>query len=622
MVISIIGYMLLLCGAFASITTIFAKNKIQKYSFFISSIAPFLSIILLIFAFLVSDFTLKNVFLNSSLELPVIYKIAAVWASHEGSIMLWCGLLGLVNYIYISNAQFSDQAKNFGRAFSALIHLLFISFVITTSNPFEVFSFVPAVGMGLNPMLQDMALSIHPPILYLGNVCFAPVFIGTLIILYRPNEVDNILYRSQKILNIAMILLTIGIGLGSWWAYRELGWGGYWFFDPVENISIMPWLIGVALHHFYIIYNRNRLYLKWIIALSIIGFLSIIYGTFIVRSGIITSVHSFAFSPQRGLFIFLICLILTLISVIYFLIRKKYLVEIITQAQTNDKLILIGNIFWLIALGSLVISLIYPIYCFMIWGIDVVIDPDYFHKIFIPIFIPIILLASITPRLDRKWWFKNGILLFLSGLIFIAFRYQITFNLISSCICFSSIFLILQMLDYIMHASNYFKNSISTIKTSVFFSHLGFGMLALAVVLNCNLAQEIEFIGKIGDIKQEHDLSIKLDNIKFSQSNNYYRQIAIFKIEDKNNIIFLKPENRLYKVENSLSQEADIFSFIFYDLYAVISRIEKSLDQHVSNDIVHARIYYQPFISFIWFSIALIALGFMLSRIRDDIKTQ
>lgn len=603
--ISIIGHILLILGVVASGVTIFAKNNTQKFFFFISTHSPFASIVLLIFAFLISDFSLKNVFLNSSVELPIIFRIAAAWASHEGSILLWCGLLGIVNYIYIYISKYSDDAKNFARAFFAFIHLLFLSFVIFTSNPFEIFSFTPTVGMGLNPMLQDIALSIHPPILYLGNVCFAPILVSALILLHKPNEGNEILKISHKFLTMALILLTIGIGLGSWWAYRELGWGGYWFFDPVENISIMPWIIGIALHHFFIVHSRNGLYLKWIISLSILGFLTIIYGTFIVRSGIITSVHSFAFSPQRGLFIFIICFILTVISLICFFIRKKYLATINSEDNIDNNLILLGNIFWLIALGSLIIALLYPIYCFMIFNIDVVIDPNYFYKIFIPIFVPIILLASITPRLNKKWWVRNGCVVFISILVLIIIKSKISFNIIESCIFFSALFLILQMFDYLIIETKYFSQNITIGKSSLFLGHFGFGLLALFVTLNFNLSREIEFIGKVGDEKKEHDLSIKLDEIKFSQNSNYYRQIAVFKIEDHNNIIFLKPENRLYKVENSLSQEVDIFSFIFYDLYAVISRVDK--------DIVHARIYYQPFISLIWLSIAVIAIGFMLS---------
>ncbi len=609
--ISLFGHLLLFMMLTTSVASIVIKRRIKVYSFFLSCLLPSLSFILLIVGFIKSDFGLRNVFLNSSTQLPLIYRIAASFASHEGSILLWDSFLGLVSLAYIYYARITKEAKEFGIVIFAFIQVLFVSFIIFTSNPFDAFSFVPSEGLGLNPMLQDMALSIHPPILYLGNVCYAAIFTSGLILLYRPEETRNILVVTKRFSACALMLLTIGVGLGSWWAYRELGWGGYWFFDPVENISVLPWLCGIALHHFLIIFEQRGKFLKWIIILSILSFLLILYGTFIVRSGIISSVHSFAFSPERGLFIFLICITLTILSVAWFFLKQKN-VNILRMPEKNKELlVLLGNIFWLIALGVLVVALIYPIYCALVLEIDVVIDPGYFYTVFIPIFIPIIFLAAITPHIDKKLMSKRVVVFILSALSIIVICLKIELCLISAAICFVSIFLMLHMIEYIFVESGYFSNHISAKKYALFLGHFGFGSLALAVTLNCALSREVEFIGKIGDEHKGQDLSIKLEDIKFSQGTNYFRQIAVFRIEDKNNnIVILKPENRLYNIENTLSQEVDIFSFIFHDLYAVLSQIDKNK--------IHAKIYYQPMISFIWLSILIIASGFCISMLALD----
>ena len=607
--ISLFGHLLFFTMLITSSASIVIKGRIKLYSFFLSCLLPFLSFILLIIGFVKSDFGLRNVFLNSSTELPLIYRIAASFASHEGSILLWDSLLGLVSLAYIYCAKITKEAKEFGIVIFAFIQVLFVSFIIFTSNPFDAFSFVPSEGLGLNPMLQDVALSIHPPILYLGNICYAAIFTSALILLYRPEETKNILLLTKRFSACALMLLTIGVGLGSWWAYRELGWGGYWFFDPVENISVLPWLSGIALHHFLIIFEQRGKFLKWIIILSILSFLLILYGTFIVRSGIISSVHSFAFSPERGLFIFLICIALTVLSFAWFFLNQKNVNSLRLPAKNKELLVLLGNIFWLIALGVLVVALIYPIYCALVLEIDVVIDPRYFYTVFIPIFIPIIFLAAITPHIDKKLMIKRIVVFILSvlGIIFICLKIEL--GVVSAAICFVSIFLMLHMIEYIFVESGYFSNHISAKKYALFLGHFGFGSLALAVTLNCVLSREVEFTGKIGDERSGQDLSIKLEDIKFSEGVNYYRQIAVFRIEDKNNnVVILKPENRLYKIEKALSQEVDIFSFIFHDLYAVLSQIDKNT--------IHAKIYYQPMISFIWLSILIIALGFSISTIK------
>ena len=560
----------------------------------------------------------KNVFLNSSSTLPLIYKISASWASHEGSLLLWLALFGIVNVIYCSFA-FTDKGANFRESSLyqttfCLITLLFLITIIYTSNPFETFSFVPGNGLGLNPMLQDMAILIHPPILYLGNVLFSPIFISTIATFHVATKFQSATFiLNQKILSIALSALTFGIGLGSWWAYRELGWGGYWFFDPVENISLLPWLTGIILHHQFLVYQKDYSdsSARNIILFSLLSFLLILYGMFIVRSGIIASVHSFAFSPQRGLFIFAICLIVTLVAGYRFfgLAHSKAR----TIPNQNALLINISSIFWGIALFLIVISLIYPIYCYLYHDEEVSIDINYFYQLLLPVFIPLLFFASFIAKtkfiFNLKELITNNwdilLLLVLSCISTIWIKQEVNFSLISSLLLLGSIFLCLSMIYFLIITTKYFSQALTNKKLALFLTHFGFGLLAFAVNFNVHFSAKIDFSGAVGDQVRLLDKIATLENIKFSQNDNYYRQIAVFKIEHGNDHVILQPENRLYKTENSLSQEADIYSYLFQDIYAVISRVK--------GEIVEAQIYFQPFIMFIWLSIIMISLGFLIS---------
>lgn len=637
--LSLAGNFLLILALICSAGAIILQKNSKIITFYVSCIAPILSLILLIFAFITSDFSVKNVFFNSSSELPIIYKIAASWASHEGSMLLWITLLAGIAIAYLKHLDSLNKEKEFAITIFAFLQALLLSFLIFTSNPFENFSFAPKQGLGLNPMLQDVALSIHPPILYIGNVSYAALFASGFLLLGFPKNIKEILNIAQNFSSFALLFLTLGIGLGAWWAYRELGWGGYWFFDPVENISLIPWLGGIALHHFLIVSTKGEKYLKWVIALSLANFLLVLYGTFIVRSGIISSVHSFAFSPERGLYIFAICLALTFLSVGYFLWKKKLLPKQNSKPTRFERFILWGNILWITALLAIIITLIYPIYCSLIHDMEIAIDPAYFTSVFIPIFIPILILAGMGPGsvfrknshpeldsgskqkksppvitrqsliaavihqlpglLRRLIAPRNDIALLLAILITAVLTFWVNFKIISFSISFAAIYLMLKTIFFIKNQPASCKNY------ALFCGHFGFALLALSITFNVLLAKEITFKGKIGEVINSDNLQITLTGMKFAQKENYYRQIVSFEIKNSNSeVTTLKPENRLYKIENTLSQEVDIYSFLFYDFYAVLNKIDK--------DIVHASIYWQPFISFIWLSVFIIAAGFLL----------
>ena len=610
--ISLTGNYLLVFSIVTSILAIFTKRATKAYIFWISSLAIISAFILLILAFITSDFSVKNVFLNSSTIKPLIYKIAGSWASHEGSILLYISMLSFISSLYIKVVNYQGSTQNYQIIILAFIQTLFLFFVYFTSNPFDDFKFVPEQGLGLNPLLQDKALSIHPPLLYMGYVSYITLYANAILLLLRPQERKTLIKDSLRLSGFALMMLTSGIGLGAWWAYRELGWGGYWFFDPVENISLMPWIAGISLHHFLLVTNKSGNFFYWSVITSFVSFLLTLYGLFFVRSGIITSVHSFAFSRERGFYLFLICSILTFVALAAFTVRKKEnhphskadSPSIITP---RDKIIMGGNVLWVIALLSLFIAVIYPIYQSLFYENNVAIDPEYFHKIFIPIFIPLLLIAGLVPYLNNstnlfRKLFHLLIPLFITLVIY---RYIPNPGIISTAIIFASTLLMTQMTNLFLIESKYFQKSLTPRKLSLIVGHFSLGLLAFSISINVLFSKEIEFIGNTGGSFSNEFFLVKLDNIKFSNTEVYYRQIAEFSVQDNNgNVTVLKPENRLYKIENSLSQESDIYSYLTHDMLASLSKI--------NGNTIHAIIYYKPMIWFIWLSIFLIAGSFAI----------
>ena len=610
--ISLTGNCLLVFSIATSILAIFTKRSIKAYIFWVSSLAIITAFLLLILAFITSDFSVKNVFLNSSTIKPLIYKIAGSWASHEGSMLLYVSMLSFISSLYTKVVNYQGNTRNVQITILAFIQILFLFFIYYTSNPFDNFKFAPEQGLGLNPVLQDKALSIHPPLLYMGYVSYVTLYVNAILLLLIPKERTTLIKNSLRLSGFALIMLTAGIGLGAWWAYRELGWGGYWFFDPVENISLMPWIAGISLHHFLLVTNKSRKFFYWSVITSFVAFLLTLYGLFFVRSGIITSVHSFAFSRERGFYLFVICSILTFLAFAAFIGRKK---ENYTGSKDNvasvltirDKAIMGGNILWITALLSLFIAVIYPIYQSFFYENNVAIDPEYFHQIFIPIFIPLMLIAAIIPYLNNHQSFSRKLIHLLIPFLItlVIFHYIPKPGIISTAIIFASTLLMIQMTNLFLIESNYFQKSLTPRKLSLIMGHFSLGLLAFSISINVLFSKEIEFIGKTGESVSDEFFLVKLDNIRFSNTEVYYRQIAEFSVQDNNgNVVILKPENRLYKIENTLSQESDIYSYLTHDMLASLSK--------VNGNTIHAIIYYKPMIWFIWLSIFLIASSFVI----------
>ncbi|KAF8818234.1 cytochrome c-type biogenesis CcmF C-terminal domain-containing protein [Rickettsia endosymbiont of Cardiosporidium cionae] len=610
MSISSIGnYSLLLSIIILLITIIVPLNlNSKKHLFYSYNIINIICFIILLLGFIIDDFSIKIILFNSNTNKSMIYKIASSWSSYEGSMILWMFLFSIMSITAVYYNQISNISKSLQINILSIIQFLFLVFIYYMSNPFETLNIsnLPTNGIGLNPALHDHTLIIHPPLLYLGYVGYViPFSMGCIILITKDNYHTTISYI-KKFANISIASLSLGITTGAWWAYRELGWGGFWFFDPVENISLIIWIAGIMLHHFLLISLTNVKYLRWTIILSIVIFTLILYGIFIVRSGIIDSIHSFTSSIERSQYILFIAIVTNLISIMIFLVRHKHVKLTNTKYQScnKNKYIFWSNILWLISLTTLLLSIIYPIYYRLVYGEEIVIDSRYFIKIFIPLNIPMIILAGLVPCLNYSSILVQIFLILSSLIITSVINIYLDTKIMNLIMIFSAIYLIFSQIYYIKYNSNNFCNTLNTQKISSTVGHIGFAILVLNITLNSILSKEISFTGKLGDELNKDNISIKLQNIRLSDQKDYIMQISEFLIRYDNTTILLTPETRLYKAQKHISQKSDIYSFLFYDIYSIVSKIE--------NNIVHAQISYRAHISFIWLSSILISISFIL----------
>ena len=409
----ILGLLLsvLLCGV--SIKDFKDNSKIINQNIitlsFLQLIFVIVSFLSLILSFINSDFSNGTVFNNSHTTKPLFYKISGTWGNHEGSLLLW--LLVLTLFIFIFLIKSRGQPKKYRiltLLFQQVIILGFFSFVLVTSNPFNYLFPIPDEGLGLNPILQDPALAIHPPILYLGYVGTSIIFSSSLAAVTQNYVSKKWGQHIKKWVLVSWVFLTIGIMLGSIWAYYELGWGGFWFWDPVENVSLMPWLTLTALLHCIVVLEKRDALKSWVVILSIATFTLSMCGTFLVRSGILNSVHTFANDPARGVFILIFLFVLIILSLgIFFLFHKEN-----NKSRDNffwlsrETSILINNWFMMYFLSVVLIGTVYPIFLDVISDEKISVGPPFYQKLIAPFLILFLLFMSLGPRLK---WIKSKI---------------------------------------------------------------------------------------------------------------------------------------------------------------------------------------------------------------------
>jgi cytochrome c-type biogenesis protein CcmF len=479
-----------------------------------------------------------------------------------------------------------------------------------TSNPFNYLFPIPNEGLGLNPILQDPALAIHPPILYLGYVGTSIIFSSSLAAVTQNYISKEWGQHIKKWVLLSWIFLTIGIMLGSIWAYYELGWGGFWFWDPVENVSLMPWLTLTALLHCILVLERRATLTSWVVILSITTFTLSMCGTFLVRSGILNSVHTFANDPARGIFILIFLFILIALSLgIFFFFHKE------NNKDSNnffwlsrETSILINNWFMMYFLSVVLIGTVYPIFLDVISSEKISVGPPFYQKLIAPFLIPFLLFMSVGPRLK---WIKSKIenkkSLIITFIISVMLTFFIVKNLTTDLL-FYTILISAAFFLFFTTLKELFIKKFNNISQTV--AHFGFSLLILSILFNNILSSEIITNIKIGE-KYSYDKSeIFFKKIEERKESNFNSIIAYFEIKDeKGKIIELNPEIRIYDQPVIITSEADIKTTLLEDKFLVMNLVK-------GNEYFNIRYQVKPFMIWIWISILLLSLGGSMSLFK------
>jgi len=583
----------------------FISKKIYNFSLFQTTFS-ILSFFVLLTGFIVSDFSLINVFENSHSSKPLFYKIVGAWGNHEGSLLLWINILVIFSYLFlIYNKSSIKNFRLYTLIFQNLLILGFVIFLLINSNPFSKIYPIPLEGLGLNPILQDPALAIHPPLLYIGFVG-SSIYFSSAIASMMSNYKGKLFAISIKPwILISWTFQTLGIIAGSIWAYYELGWGGFWFWDPVENASLLPWFAITALMHSVIVLEKRNLIYSWVIILCLLSFTLSVTGTFLVRSGILNSVHSFASDPSRGLYIliFLSFMIFTAL-IVFFKNHKKETYNF--SIHSKEAYILFNNWFMVFFLFSVLIGTLYPIFLEVLTQKRISVGPPFYNTLIFPIIIPFLIFMTLGPKISwvkhyyKKIWFNFSVLLSAAILNFLIFYFFGNYSILSNLIIISSIFLIIHSLNDLIES---IKKRIK-IDMSRIVSHIGFGFLVFFIGINHNYSIEKDFNLKVGEEKKLEKYQINFNDLKIENEKNYQTIVGEFtSLNLKNNSKeILKPEIRIYNKPKTLTYEASIKTNFFSDTYITMSNINRS-------DYYNIKFQKKPFMLWIWISAITISIG-------------
>ena len=618
---SLIGYYSLVFGlCFSFLIFLFSIKNFRKKNVFDNKIIflaflqfffVIVSFLGLIASFVYSDFSNETVFNHSHTTKPLFYKITGTWGNHEGSLLLW--LLVLTLFIFLFLLKSKDQPKQYRiltLLFQQIIIIGFFIFVIKTSNPFNYIFPVPKEGLGLNPILQDPALAIHPPILYLGYVGSSIIFSSTLAAVPLDYITKDWAKHIKKWVLVSWIFLTLGILLGSIWAYYELGWGGFWFWDPVENISLMPWLALTTLLHCILVLEKKVVLTSWVIVLSISTFTLSMCGTFLVRSGILNSVHTFANDPERGLFIliFLFLLIFLSLFVFFFFHKEKSENPNTFFWLSKETSILVNNWFMMYFLSVVLIGTVYPIFLEVLSSQKISVGPPFYNKLIIPVLVPFLIAMAIAPKLK---WVKSNLrnklhlisFLIISFLLSVFIMRNLNVNFLMNTILVTSAFYL-----FFITTKDFFINKFVNLSQNI--AHFGFSLLILSILFNNIFSTEIITNLKMGETYETEKLKINFEKIEEKDEKNFKAIIGKFNIQTLNGEVeVLRPELRIYNQPNIVTSEADIQTNLLKDTFMTMNLVQ-------NKEYFNIRYQVKPFMIWIWFSVLIISLGGLKSLIK------
>ncbi len=563
-------------------------------------------------AFVVDDFSVKYVASNSNTNLPDIFKMSAVWGAHEGSLLLWALILSLWSVaVSIFSKRLPAQVLNHILIILGLISIGFLLFLLLTSNPFERLDIIPIQGRELNPLLQDFGLIIHPPMLYMGYVGMAVPFAFVLSSLIRGQLDSTWLRWSRPWTLVAWAFLTFGITLGSWWAYYELGWGGWWFWDPVENASFMPWLVATALVHSLSVSEKRGAFKHWTVLLAIAGFSLSLLGTFLVRSGILTSVHSFAADPARGLFILVFLVIVVGGSLGLYAWRANLMRSNNSfSLLSRESGLLVNNILLVTALLSVFLGTLYPLLLDSLGLGKISVGAPYFDAVFVPIMIPAVLAMAIggylrwkKDKLDRVVDVTIHMVFVISTITLITYLsidniYVVLATFLSTWIVLHSLLLLVQRLAQ--------RGNPSLAFIGMIVAHIGIAVFLFGATVTTQYGVEKDIKMTLNETVTIKGYDFTFRGVTTLQGVNYTGNKGVIDVAyEGDKIATLKPEKRQY-VTGMPMTEAAIDPSLFRDLYV-------ALGESLGNGAWSLRLYYKPLIRWIWLGGLLIALGALLA---------
>ena len=567
--------------------------------------------LLLVIAFLSNDFSLAYVAQNSHPSLPFFYKLTAVWGAHEGSFLLWIFLLDCWTVgLWFFSKRWDKKLRALSLGLLGLISFCFLLFLAATSNPFK--RALNAVPQDLNPLLQDPGFFIHPPMLYAGYVGFSAVFAITIAYLLMGKEKTWAAVIRPWVV-AAWSFLTVGITLGSWWAYHVLGWGGFWFWDPVENASLLPWLAGAALLHIVIVAEKQQRFTGWAMILAILSFSLSILGTFLVRSGVLISVHSFANDPSRGLFLLLILAVITGSALALYSWRSFKTQNLQPSLQgfswsQRQGMLLLQSIILFTAMATVLLGTLYPLMMEASGLATLSVGPPYFNRVMLPLVLLCLLLMGYAPysawsketRPIKQW------LHLLGGQLLLSFILASGLTLFFAQVWDTAVILELSLVWWVLLSMSrlWLKQPIMTL------AHTGFAVAILSIILSSAFSKEREVRLSPGEVVAIGPYVVDFKAFNGLEGPNFKGVRADFAVKHHERLItLLHPEKRIYLVRNMVMTKVDIYPGVFHDLYLALG---EPLDENTWS----LRLYYKPFIRWLWLGGFCIALSGFLSLLR------
>jgi len=587
----------------------------------------------LTYSFVTNDFSVAYVASHSNSALPLHYRVAGVWGGHEGSLLLWLMMLTVwMIAVSVFSRHLPDEMVARVLGVMGLVAVGFLAFMLFTSNPFD--RLIPAVadGRDLNPLLQDPGMVFHPPMLYMGYVGFSVAYSFAIAALLS-GRLDAAWARwSRPWTNVAWMFLTLGIALGSFWAYYELGWGGWWFWDPVENASFMPWLVGTALIHSLAVTEKRGSFRSWTVLLAILAFALSLLGTFLVRSGVLTSVHAFATDPKRGIFILAFLAIVVGASLVLYTLRTARIglgggFDLVSR----ESLLLTNNVLLASAMGSVMLGTLYPLVLDAIGAGKISVGPPYFEAVFAPLMAAAVFLMAIgpltrwrkasLPELAKRLRWAFGISVVTALLLPFAMGHWspfVSFGLLLAVWIGAAT--VLTLLDRVKHASSS-TSALTRLATTprgfygMLVAHLGIAVFIVGVTMVKGYELEKDVRMQSGDTVEVAGYTFRLDRVEEVKGPNYGAARGTFAVtRDGKPVALMYPEKRVYMVQDNPMTEAAINSGVTRDLYV-------SLGDPLGDGAWLVRVHYKPFVSWIWIGCVIMALGGLLAATDRRYRT-